>query len=115
MLHDAAVIDDERVHDDLERHEGADEEGEEEAVRPLHVPQRQRVAGDDESAIDRIRLGTRIQSELKKPTLTPPQLHARSRPRPGVVPGVEVQAAGSEKISPRRISSIDFSEVTTIT
>ena len=66
---------DQREHDDLERHEGADEQDEKEGAGPFDVPQRQRVAGDRWRARSTApATGTGCRPNSRSPTLSPSQV-----------------------------------------
>ena len=59
--------------------------------------------------------GTRIRTELKKPTWMPLQLSPVQALDQALLHAAKVRSNGSAKMLPRRISGIVFSEVTIIT
>jgi len=59
--------------------------------------------------------GSRIRTELKKPTWMPLQLSPVQALAQALLQGSKVRSDGGAKIVPRRISGIVFSDVTTIT
>ncbi len=83
---------DERHHDDLEGHEGADEEDEEEGVGPLHVPQRQRVAGHGGDGDRQEQAREQDLERVDEARLDAVATGARAGLVPGGDPGVEVDA-----------------------
>ena len=66
------------------------------------------------TAIETITLGTRIVTEFQKPTRRPLQVRPVQADDHAFTQASKVGASGSENIEPWRISSIVFSDVTTI-
>ena len=66
-------------------------------------------------AIDRITDGTVMRTEFQKPRESPSQLSPVQAVAQAFTQGSKVISIGGEKMLPRRISGMPFSEVTTIT
>jgi hypothetical protein len=69
----------------------------------------------EERAMERMRLGKRIASELKKPTLSPSQRMPEQALSHADHQASKVSGMGRAKISPPRIWSMVLNEVTMIT
>ena len=66
-------------------------------------------------AIERITEGTVMRTEFQKPRERPSQLRPVQASAQAFTQGWKVISIGGEKMLPRRISGMPFSEVTTIT
>ena len=66
-------------------------------------------------AIDRITDGTVMRTEFQKPRDRPSQLRPVQAVAQAFTQGSKVISSGGEKMLPRRISGMPFSEVTIIT
>ncbi len=88
---------DQRHHDDLEGHESADEQDEEEAVGPLHVPQRQRVAGDRRDGDRQHQGGEEDLERVDEAGLDAVAAGARAGLAPRGDPGIEIEAPGQRE------------------